>query len=216
MDLWRGPIFTISNGFSVLRVFLLPFFFWTVSSYAEKPETLEYLIYSMILTALAVLTDFLDGWTARKWNQASHLGRYVDPVCDKIVTIGGLFLIQRYFGFPLWILLVYVVREVAGIWFGLFLYLKRGIQGKPNLWGKIGVGWVAFSVLWYMLVPYFKANGYEGEFLYRPDLSAYLLFFILLGGVVQYAVSYWQILLTPETVVIDPENKRQAKTFRQI
>ncbi|WP_411822817.1 CDP-alcohol phosphatidyltransferase family protein [Leptospira sp. 'Mane'] len=215
-ELFEEQIFTVSNFLSISRVLMLPFFFYTTAKYAEEPKDLDYLLYSIILCLAAVLSDYLDGLFARLLHQETTLGRYLDPVCDKFVTLGGLGVASYYFRFPIWIVIIYLVREVLGVWLGGFLYLKRGLQGRPNWWGKFGVGIVALSVLWYMLLPYLQTLDSLPDYYLKPELSAYLLLFVLICGVVAYITRYWEVVFHPEKLVIDPENKKQAKKYRKL
>ncbi|MDZ4727091.1 MAG: CDP-alcohol phosphatidyltransferase family protein [Leptospira sp.] len=216
-EIFEDRIFTLSNLISVSRVFMLPFFFYTTSAYAKAPENLTFFYSSIALCLAAVLTDFLDGLFARLLHQESNLGRYLDPVCDKFVTLGGLGVACYHFGFPIWVLVVYTIREILGVWLGGFLYLKRGLQGRPNWWGKFGVGIVAISVLWYMLLPNLLLGEIDkNSLLLKPEISAYILLLVVLIGMVVYIIRYWNIVFHPEKTVIDPENKKQAKIFKQL
>ncbi|TGK35486.1 CDP-alcohol phosphatidyltransferase family protein [Leptospira gomenensis] len=215
-ELLEDRIFTVSNFLSVSRVFLLPFFITFTKTYMENPERTEFLLYAILTCLGAVLTDYLDGFLARLLDQESVLGRYLDPVCDKIVTVGGLSVIVHYFRFPIWILIAYIIREILGIWLGSFLYLKRGIQGKPNWWGKFGVGLVAIVVLWYMCIPLIERNIVGESLLKKPELSGYVLVFILCIGIFAYSKRYWNIVFHPETIQIDPEDKKTKKKYELV
>ncbi|GBF48951.1 CDP-diacylglycerol--glycerol-3-phosphate 3-phosphatidyltransferase [Leptospira ryugenii] len=216
-EIFEDRIFTLSNFFSISRVLMLPFFFISTKYYAENPKDLSHFYLSIFLCLAAVLSDFFDGFFARILKQETNLGRYLDPVCDKFVTLGGLFIAWYHFGFPFWILCIYLIRELLGVWLGGFLYLKRGLLGKPNWWGKFGVGFVALSVLWYMLIPHFKEIQVHPEsFIMFPEYSAYLLLFVLCMGVIFYGIRYWNIVFHPEQAVIDPQDKKQAKMYKQL
>lgn len=216
IELFQDKIFTLSNFLSISRVLLLPFFFYSTLRYAKNPHDTSALFISIYLCLSAVLTDYLDGLFARLLKQETNLGRYLDPVCDKLVTLGGLLVVTIHFDFPKWILIVYFIRELLGVWLGGFLYLKRGLQGRPNLWGKFGVGLVAVSVLWYMSIPYFEKAGYPHEILKKPVISAYVLLFVLTMGVIAYIIRYWNIILHPEAIELDLENKKQAKKYTKV
>ncbi|MGJ4733330.1 CDP-alcohol phosphatidyltransferase family protein [Leptospira levettii] len=215
-DLFQDRIFTLSNFLSIFRVLLLPFFFYSTYDYAKDPSNLSAFFASIGYALVAVITDYLDGLFARLLHQETTLGRYLDPVCDKLVTLGGLSVVTLHFDFPSWVLIVYFIREVLGVWLGGFLYLKRGLQGRPNWWGKFGVGIVAVSVIWYMSLPYFHQFGAPYPFLLHPVISAYVLLFVLTAGVIAYVVRYWNIVLHPEAIELDPENKKQAKKYQKI
>ncbi|MDF3818990.1 CDP-alcohol phosphatidyltransferase family protein [Leptospira sp. 96542] len=215
-DLFQDRIFTISNFLSISRVLLLPFFFQSTYEFAKNPNNKTAFFLSVIYCLAAVLSDYLDGLFARLLKQETTLGRYLDPVCDKLVTLGGLTVANIHFQFPIWVLIVYTIREILGVWLGGFLYLKRGLQGRPNWWGKFGVGIVAVSVLWYMSVPYFVLNGTNYPILLKPEISAYVLMLVLVLGVFAYTIRYWNIVLHPESIELDPENKKQAKKYQKI
>jgi CDP-diacylglycerol--glycerol-3-phosphate 3-phosphatidyltransferase len=216
-DLFADRIFTLSNFISVSRVLMLPFFFYTTEKYSAAPSNLFYFYSSIGLCLAAVLTDYLDGLFARLLRQETTLGRYLDPVCDKFVTIGGLSIACYFFGFPIWILTIYIIRELLGVWLGGFLYLKRGLQGKPNWWGKFGVGLVACSVLWYMYLPHLKTKDQEIDFwILYPEMSAYILLGVVLIGMFAYIIRYWNIVFHPDKTIIDPTNKQQAKRFKKL
>ncbi|MCB1189118.1 MAG: CDP-alcohol phosphatidyltransferase family protein [Leptospiraceae bacterium] len=199
-ELTDEKIFTISNFLSLSRVFLLPIFIYYSKEYVKSPLKFDRIFILFGICFLAVLTDYFDGFFARLLHQETILGRYLDPICDKIVTIGGLGVIVKYFHFPLWVLIIYIVREILGIWLGGFLFIKRNIQGKPNWWGKIGVATVALSVVWYMSMPLIAYYYPSESFLHHPEISAYILLFIIIGGVSAYSKRYWNIVFHPEKV----------------
>jgi CDP-diacylglycerol--glycerol-3-phosphate 3-phosphatidyltransferase len=214
-ELLEDKIFTVSNFLSLSRVFLVPHFLIYSREYALNPslETIRMPIY---ITLAAVLTDFLDGRIARFFKQETVLGRYLDPICDKVVTITGLAVAYYYFQFPLWILIFYILREIIGLWFGGFLYFKRGLQGKPNAWGKLGVGLVALTVIWYMLLPLFARWDWIHPIFLEPEISAYCLLVVLVFGLIGYSKRYWQIVFHPEKQIIDPQDQRQKKKYEII
>ena len=161
-ELLKDKIFTISNFITLSRALFLPFFVQYAYLYHKANNSIEYYYILICICCYVVLSDFLDGLVARLLKEETILGRYLDPVSDKIVTIGGLSTITAYFNFPIWILCLYILREVIGVWFGLYLYFKKGIQGKPNIWGKWGVALVAICVIHYLSLP--LLNVYYSQF----------------------------------------------------
>jgi len=194
-DVFKDRVFTISNLLSFLRPFLLPPFLYYSKLY-QLDFNPHILCLLLIIVFLATISDFLDGYLARRWKQESRLGRYLDPVSDKIVTTGALATLVVYFHFPLWIFIIYLLREVGGIWVGYFLFYRRNQQGKPNFWGKWGVGLASINVLWYILKPQLERSGAPG-FLLHPEIAAYAFLFVLAGGAVAYARQYGRVILHP-------------------
>lgn len=62
---------------------------------------------------LASLSDYFDGYLARRWGSVSRVGKWLDPLADKILVAAALFVLVDTRGFPLWAAIVIVVREVA-------------------------------------------------------------------------------------------------------
>lgn len=214
-DLIQERIFTLSNFISLSRVALVPPFFIYSKEYASNP-IFDSFFYPALISVIAVLTDYLDGKIARILNQETVLGRYLDPVCDKIVTISAIGICVVYFYFPIWILILYSIREFLGLWFGGYLYFKRGLQGKPNYWGKLGVGIVAVSVIWYMSIPILVTIPKLPMIFFHPEWSAYSLLVVLALGVLAYFRRYWTIVFHPEKLVIDPNDQFQKKKYEII
>lgn len=211
-ELIQDKIFTISNFISISRVLLVPPFIIYSIEYANHPS-FETFFYPALISVIAILTDYLDGMTARLFKQETILGRYLDPVCDKIVTITALGVVVIYFNFPIWILAIYTIREILGVIFGGYLYFKRGLQGKPNWWGKLGVGIVAWAVLWYMSMPLLETIPNLPLIFFVPEWSGYILIIVLVLGVMGYFQRYWNVVFHPDKLVIDPEDIKQKKKY---
>ncbi|MEM7182548.1 MAG: CDP-alcohol phosphatidyltransferase family protein [Spirochaetota bacterium] len=193
-NLRKEKLFTLPNIVTSIRVFLLPFFIY----YAQKPSSISNSLTLLFITFLAILSDFFDGILARKLQQESMTGKYLDPICDKIVTIGGLSALVKYYEFPLWILAIYICREILGLWLGGFLFLKRGIQATPNIWGKLGVTFVSLTIISYIISPHigFFSLGLQKMI---PLVCAYLMLATVLLGMFVYSKTYWSIVFYPET-----------------
>ena len=80
---------TTANNITIFRVLLVPFFIVQVLYYAESG--IEWHRFAAILTfALAALSDGLDGYIARRYNQRSQLGAILDPLADKLLLVSGV------------------------------------------------------------------------------------------------------------------------------
>lgn len=103
----KKEIFSIPNILGYFRILLIPVFMYL---YFTAETTRDYYI-AAIVVAISSLTDFFDGMIARKFNMITDLGKFIDPLADKL-THGGLiiYFLTRY---PLmWLLLsVYVIKE---------------------------------------------------------------------------------------------------------
>ena len=62
---------------------------------------------------LASLTDYVDGQIARKCNQVSDFGKFLDPLADKLLTIAAMTMFCEWGSFPAWALMIVLTREFA-------------------------------------------------------------------------------------------------------
>ncbi len=199
-DAFQENYLTLSNFLSVSRVLLVPPFLYLGHSFSQAPRELHLLYGLLVIVFIAILSDFLDGFLARRWNQVTMVGQYLDPICDKIVTLAALTLLLIDFEFPIWIYAFYWLREIAGVWAGTYLYFKRDVQGKPNIWGKIGVFVVGLCTTWYLLNPFLKQHLSEDHWLTHPVISAYVLALVLILGIISYARSYGKLVFRPQSL----------------
>lgn len=154
----------------------------------------HYKILFMIIF-LAILSDFLDGYLARILNEETILGRYLDPVCDKLVTTTALFCIYFFYTFPLWIICVHIFRELIGVWLGTFLFYRRGrIQAKPNLYGKLAVNYISFLMLYYISLSQIVKFFPNAILFEQSEILGYgLILIIFLGALISFS-DYRKIL----------------------
>jgi CDP-diacylglycerol--glycerol-3-phosphate 3-phosphatidyltransferase len=120
----------IPNKITILRIMLIPVFI--VLLYI-KVRYIEYIAASVFI--ILALTDALDGYLARKNKQITKLGKFIDPLADKLLVSAALiFLIGR--GVPSWMAFIIIAREFAIT--GLRLTASaRNITLAATKWGKI-------------------------------------------------------------------------------
>ncbi|MDP8217670.1 MAG: CDP-diacylglycerol--glycerol-3-phosphate 3-phosphatidyltransferase, partial [Candidatus Theseobacter exili] len=91
--------------------------------------------FGFILAFLIGITDFFDGYLARKYGKVTLFGKLLDPVADKIFVIAALLFFVQIDYFPAWILLIIVVRELAVTELRIFS-LKDGTEIEVSKLGK--------------------------------------------------------------------------------
>jgi cardiolipin synthase len=116
-------VLTIPNLLSILRLCMLPVFLWLVLG----PEA-DALAVAVLM--LAGLSDYLDGYLARKLDQTSQLGVILDPVADRLyilATVVGLGLREII---PLWLVIALPLRDVL-LWALVPFLRTRGYSALP-------------------------------------------------------------------------------------
>src|SRR5690606_230742 len=87
------PAMTTANKITIFRILLIPFFISQVLYYARTGEELHRLL-AILCFAAAAISDGVDGYLARHYNQASELGKMLDPLADKLLLVSGLILLS--------------------------------------------------------------------------------------------------------------------------
>jgi len=99
---------TIPNQLTVTRIILTPIFAFL---FLSNDKTLNQI--SLVVFLIAALTDWYDGWLARKYNYISELGKFLDPLADKILTSTAFFAFVYIGLLNLWMVLIIVVRDLV-------------------------------------------------------------------------------------------------------
>ena len=127
--------FNLPNQLTTLRLLLSVALFWLISA--------EHYIAAFVLFLVAVGTDWLDGYYARKFNQITTLGRILDPFADKVIICGTFiflvtnrWMLQDWRLLQAWMVVVIVGRELLVTALRSFLE-ERGSDFSANLSGKL-------------------------------------------------------------------------------
>jgi CDP-diacylglycerol--glycerol-3-phosphate 3-phosphatidyltransferase len=139
----KSQIITASNLLSFLRIFLaIPIFYYI--AHDDKSILL-------LIIFIAILTDFLDGYFARKFDEITELGKILDPFADKVCTTAGFVALTLYQGFPLWLTTLIILRDVF-ILLGSFIILKKEkIITSSNIPGKVTVFFISLLAIIHIL-----------------------------------------------------------------
>lgn len=101
---------TTATKITLVRVLLIPVFL--LCMYAT--ECWDWMLYvSFAVFAIASLTDLVDGHVARKYNQVTVLGKFLDPLADKVLVIAAMVMFCEWGIFPAWAVMIVLAREFA-------------------------------------------------------------------------------------------------------
>ena len=102
---------TTASKITLIRVLFIPIYM--VLMYMSNGFTGPWMVAAFILFVVASLTDFLDGYIARKYKQVSDFGKFLDPLADKLLTIAAMVMFCEWGKFPAWALMIVLTREFA-------------------------------------------------------------------------------------------------------
>jgi CDP-diacylglycerol--glycerol-3-phosphate 3-phosphatidyltransferase len=139
--------FTPPNQLTFLRILLTPVF---VSFLFSTDSLLRQL--SVAVYILAMLTDWYDGWVARRWGYVTRWGTFLDPLADKVVTSAALIAFIYLDLVPTWTVWVIVVRDIAIT----FLRSYSELKGKPFDTTRMAKTktFLQFALIYYVLIVY--------------------------------------------------------------
>ena len=124
----------VPNRLTILRVIMIPLFviamLWDALPYSD------YLAGGLFIAAC--ITDFFDGYLARKYNQITIFGKFMDPLADKLLVCAALicFLADAQTNMPAWVVIVIISREFIISGFRL-VAAEKGVTIAASYWGKV-------------------------------------------------------------------------------
>ena len=177
----------LPNALTVLRIFLVPVL---VVVLLTKTRTQGGLLLGVAIFGLAVLTDYLDGYFARRRNQVTRLGILLDPLADKLLTAAAFLSLVELDAIPAWMVMIILGREFA------VTGLRNVAAGRGYLIPASGLGkgkMVAQVVSIFLLL-----LGRQFEVLKAPGIAALWVVVVLaLVSGVDYFRIFWREVYRP-------------------
>jgi cardiolipin synthase len=165
-----SAVVTVPNILSFARIATIPLFSWLA---VNEPTR----VWGILLFAVVVSTDWVDGYVARRTGQVTELGRILDPVADRLAIAAGLLTFAIVGIFPFWAALLILVRDVAVLLGGAVLLWGRDIRVEVRGLGKIATFSLMAAIAW---IAWGNADGPLGDVLLVGGWLAYVV------GIVEY------------------------------
>ena len=181
----QSQIWNLPNSLTLFRIFLVPFL---VVVLLTNFRGREYVGLGIFL--LAAITDFLDGFFARRFNQMTRLGALLDPIADKLLMSSAFISLVELGIAKAWMIVIIIGREfaVSGL---RSIAAQQGVTIAASSLGKLKTitQVIAISIL---------ILGHElGEFRFIGSLSLWMvMIFALLSGV-NYFLKFWRAVINP-------------------
>lgn len=153
---------TLANRITLFRLALIPVFCLLVFCYTESRDYLRFAALGIYL--LAAISDGIDGYIARHWDQQTQLGVRLDPMADKLlVNLGLVFLAANdalLYNIPRWFPVFVLTRDVSIVVVAYAIHRKKGtVHVQPSMLGKVTTvvqfATIVAVLLQWPQVPYF-------------------------------------------------------------
>ena len=156
---------TTANKITVIRILMIPVFVTLAIYYGEsiqegKPQ--DWMRFTAVAVfLLAAVSDGLDGYVARRYNQRSSLGMILDPIADKGLLLSGIITLSisnwsqvdpNYGRFPTWFPVLVITRDVVIVVGSAVLHILNGtVRVRPSWTGKVATVLQMAAIAWVML-----------------------------------------------------------------
>ena len=136
----NNQILNIPNILAFIRILMAPIMFWVIITpefFTDQGIHITWVYYlAALLFVLASTTDFFDGYIARNLNQITLLGKILDPLADKMLTIGAFLALMVMGDASAWAIYIIIVRElfITGL---RTVAVAEGIDVSASWAGKV-------------------------------------------------------------------------------
>ena len=185
-SLRKSAVFNLPNRITLSRLLLAIVFFVLLSH--------RYFNLALIIFFVAVVTDWLDGYLARKWDLSTDLGRIVDPFVDKVIICGAF------------IIFIHIAKDVIAPWMVIVIVAReffvssirgfsesKGVKFASNIWGKTKMfiqSWTICALILYYA--YFENIGWAE---YMVGVFMWITIVVTVASGITYVYSAKKTLL---------------------
>ncbi len=186
----------IPNRITLSRIFLIPIFIfilavpfdWGYISMGEEILPITHLV-AAIIFIVASTTDWIDGYYARKHNLVTNLGKFLDPLADKLLVSAAFILLVEIGAAPAWVVIVIISREFAVT--GLrTVAASEGIVLAASQLGKLKT-WIQIVAIAVLLLHNFPFVYWNIPF---DVIALYAALIITLISGIDYFVKNWHVM----------------------
>ena len=133
------------NRLTLLRVLMIPAFLVVLLGGFWDDQMAR--LAAAAIFVLASLTDWLDGYIARKCKLVTTFGKFADPLADKLLVCAALVAMVELACIPTWVVIVIISREfiVTGL---RLVAVERGVVIAAGIWGKLKTAFSMIMITW--------------------------------------------------------------------
>jgi CDP-diacylglycerol--glycerol-3-phosphate 3-phosphatidyltransferase len=172
----------LANLITILRIVLVPIFLVILLTEMENKE-----IFAFIIFIIASISDAFDGYIARKYDQVTELGKFLDPLADKLLISAALLALVYLQLVETWVAAVIILREFVITAFRFYFLVKdttfsaSWLAKKKTLFQIIAIS---------VLILHNRLPGFEPHILKAGTYLLYFATFLTLYSGIEYIIKY--------------------------
>jgi len=150
---------TLPNQLSVLRILLSPLFLWF---FLQENNTLK--LIGLIIYLIASITDWYDGWHARRFQVITKTGIFLDPLADKILTSCAFISFYILGIMPFWMMAIIVTRDIIVTFLRSYKEHKGAVLSTSYI-AKVKTTVQMFYIFFILILMFLNTMDVEREFI---------------------------------------------------
>jgi CDP-diacylglycerol---glycerol-3-phosphate 3-phosphatidyltransferase len=189
----RQELLNAPNLMTLGRIALIPVLLWLLYYENRRNSFIAAMVY-----ALCALSDWFDGWLARISNKVTTLGKFLDPLADKVIVLSALVMLVRLGRVAVWVVVVIVAREflISGL---RTIAATEGLVISASQGGKWKTSLQLCGIICLMLHYHFAIDYLFGTVVTDfQSVGTWLLYLSLVPGIAS-AVDYVRAFYTLDT-----------------
>jgi CDP-diacylglycerol--glycerol-3-phosphate 3-phosphatidyltransferase len=189
----RDELLNAPNLMTLARIALIPVFLYLLSYENRRNSFLAAAVY-----AVCALTDWFDGWLARISNKVTTLGKFLDPLADKVIVVSALVMLVRLGRVPVWVVVVIITREflISGV---RTIAATEGLVIPASQGGKWKTSLQLCGVICLMLHYHYMIDYGFGTVVTDFQTVGSLLLYLSLVPLIASAIDYVRAFYTLDT-----------------
>ncbi len=172
---------TKANIITLLRILLVPIFIVILLTEMDNKEIIAFVVF-----LFASVSDAIDGYIARKFDQVTDLGKFLDPIADKLLISAALVALVSLGEIETWAASVIILREIFMTAFRFYFYLKEASFSAS----RIAKNKTLFQIISISIFIIYKKLPYS-DYLYKiGTFILYIAVFLTVYSAVEYIIKY--------------------------
>ncbi len=189
----RDELLNAPNLMTLGRILLIPIFLYLLAYENRRNSFLAALVY-----AVCALTDWVDGWLARVSNKETRLGKFLDPLADKVIVLSALVMLVRLGRVPVWVVVLIAAREflISGV---RTIAATEGLEISASQGGKWKTSLQLCGIICLMLHYHYAIDYGFGTLVTDFHAVGSTLLYLSLVPLIASAVDYVRAFYTLDT-----------------